>query len=207
MGLVEIVIRSKVDNSVLLSGKYGSVKNCLEKNDDANLRGADLNGANLRDANLSGAYLHGTYLSGASLRDAYLNGANLNGANLSDANLHGANLHGASLYGADLRGADLHGADLSGADLRDANLHDANLRDAYLDFSQLQLSCRTLAAKFDNRIVIQILYHAAKVTENNENIDDKDLVELLKNERFVNVVNKFHRVDECGKFVFGGQNG
>ena len=117
----EIKIVSRWDSSnVLLCGKYESIKDCLEKNRDANLRGANLEGANLRDANLGGAHLRG----------ANLGGANLRGANLGDANLWGADLRGADLGGANLRGADLGDANLWGANLWGANLWGANLRGA-----------------------------------------------------------------------------
>ena len=95
----EIKIVSNYDsNKVLLCGKYESVKDCLEKNRGANLRGAYLEGANLRWANLEGAYLEGANLRGANLRGAYLEGANLRGAYLEGANLRGANLEGAKGY-------------------------------------------------------------------------------------------------------------
>ena len=84
----QIKIVSRFDSGkVLLCGKYESIKDCLEKNKEANLCGADLYGANLSGANLSGA--------------------NLSRANLSRANLYGANLSGANLSGADLCGEKL----------------------------------------------------------------------------------------------------
>jgi len=111
-----IKILSRWDNKeVLVSGKYTSIKDCLEKNSGADLRGADLGGAYLRGADLRGADLRG-----ADLRGAYLGGAYLRGADLRGADLRGADLRGAYLRGADLRGADLRGADLRGADLRGA---------------------------------------------------------------------------------------
>jgi len=62
----EIKIVSNYDsNKVLLCGKYESVKDCLEKNRGANLRGAYLEGANLRGAYLEGANLRGANLEGA----------------------------------------------------------------------------------------------------------------------------------------------
>ena len=88
---MEIKIVSRYDSSkILLCGEYESIKDCLEKNKDANLRdaylwGADLRGANLRDANLWGADLEG-----ADLRSADLEGANLEGADLRSADLEGA---------------------------------------------------------------------------------------------------------------------
>ena len=96
---MKIEIKSRFDNNkVLVSGKYENIKECLEKN---------------RDANLQGAYLQCAYLQGA-----YLQGANLRGAYLQDANLRGAYLQGAYLQGADLWGAGLCGSDLRGSNLR-----------------------------------------------------------------------------------------
>jgi uncharacterized protein YjbI with pentapeptide repeats len=106
---MKIEIKSRFTGSILIAGDYVSTKECLEKNNDANLRGANLRGANLRGANLSGAYLNDANLSGANLSGAYLSGAYLNDANLSGANLSGAYLSGAYLNDANLRGADLRG--------------------------------------------------------------------------------------------------
>ena len=62
----EIKIVSRYDSSkVLLCGKYESIKDCLEKNRDANLSDANLLGTNLSGANLLGTYLSRTDLSGA----------------------------------------------------------------------------------------------------------------------------------------------
>ena len=92
---MKIEIKSRFDNNkVLVSGKYENIKECLEKNRDANLQGADL--------------------WGAYLRGAYLRGANLQGANLRDADLWSADLQGANLQGAYLRGAYLRGSNLRG---------------------------------------------------------------------------------------------
>ncbi|MDP2730739.1 MAG: pentapeptide repeat-containing protein [Dehalococcoidales bacterium] len=114
---MEIEIKHRVTGSVIISGDYESIKDCLVENGGANLGGADLEGANLGGANLGGAYLEGANLGGANLR-----GANLGGANLGGADLRGANLGGAYLEGAYLGGAYLEGANLGGADLRGANL-------------------------------------------------------------------------------------
>jgi len=86
-----IKILSRWDNKkVLVSGKYTSIKDCLEKNSgaylgDAYLGGADLSGADLKGAYLRGAYLRGADLSGADLSGAYLGGAYLRGAYLRGA--------------------------------------------------------------------------------------------------------------------------
>ena len=64
----QIKIVSRFDSGkVLLCGKYESIKDCLEKNKEANLSGANLYGANLSGAHLYGANLSGANLSGADL--------------------------------------------------------------------------------------------------------------------------------------------
>lgn len=52
-----IEIKSRFDSKIIISGKYKSIKDCLEKNRDADLRGANLQGADLQGANLQGADL------------------------------------------------------------------------------------------------------------------------------------------------------
>ena len=132
---------------------------------------------------------------------------NLSGADLRYANLGYTDLRYANLSHTNLRGADLSDTDLSGADLRGANLRGADLRytilsGADLDFSCLDLSCKSLSALFDERHLIQFLYHVAIPTQNNSlNIKDKDLKKLLNMKSFQKVVNKFHRVEECGTFT------
>jgi len=69
----------------------------------------------------------------------------------------------ADLQGADLQGANLRGADLRVADLREANLREANLQGANLDFSAWPLSCGSLQAKADERLVAQLLFHVARL--------------------------------------------
>ena len=106
--------------------------------------------------------------------------ADLRGANLCYANLRGANRRGANLRGANLSGADLRGADLSGANI---------------DFSCLPLWCGSLSAHFDDRQIIQIIYHAVKAGLNSPNVSNDVKTELSK---LSDLSNKFHRVDECG---------
>ena len=118
-------------------------------------------------------------------KKADLTGADLTGADLTGAILKNANLTGADLRGADLRGAILMGADLTGADLTGADL----------DYCGWIFSCKTLSAIIDDKIRIQLLYHSTKP---NGEIVDSDLKELMNSELFKKVVNKFHRVNECG---------
>ena len=139
----------------------------------ANLRGAILNDANLNDANLNDANLYRADLSGADLRGANLNGANLCGAILCRANLRVANLNGANLYRADLHRADLRGANL--------------------DYSCLPLWCGSLSANFDDRQIIQFVYHIVQSGLNSTNTSDEIKSELAK---LIDLANKFHRVDD-----------
>ena len=141
-------------------------------------------------------------LSGADLRDANLSGAYLSGANLSGADLSGANLRGADLRGADLRCAYLSGANLSGANLRDANLSGADLSGANLDYSCLSLWCGSLKANMDDRQVIQLLYHTLSIVNYSTNIS-KELREKLLIDSNLEIANKFHRANECGKLERG----
>ena len=129
---------------------------------------------------------------------ANLSGANLSGANLSGANLSRADLRGADLSGADLSGANLIEAELSGANLSGANLSGANLRRADLDFSCLPLWCGSLNAEFDDKQIIQIVYHAVKSGINSKNTSDEVKNELSK---LIGLANKFHRVQECGTII------
>jgi len=153
----------------------------------------DLGNADLRDADLRGADLNNAYLRGAYLGDTDLCDADLGNAYLRDADLRGSDLRNADLNCADLRDADLRGAYLGDADLGNADLSNADL-----DFSALFLGCKSLKAKFDEKHIIQILYHAIKPCVENKIVKDPDLKKLLNSKMFQKVVNKFHRA-ECGK--------
>ena len=82
---MKVEIKNRFTGNIFISGEYESIRDCLEKN-----KGAYLRGAHLRDAYLAGANLAGAYLRGADLRGAYLAGANLAGAYLRGADLRGA---------------------------------------------------------------------------------------------------------------------
>ena len=127
----------------------------------------------------------------------YGNHANLRGADLSDANLRGANLNDANLSSADLSGANLYGADLRCANLNDADLHGANL-----DYSCLPLWCGSLSANFDDRLIIQFVYHIVKSGLNSTNTSDEIKSELAK---LIDLANRFHNVNECGKIKNQGE--
>jgi len=182
----------------------------------AYLLGADFSGANLEYTNFSGAYLSSTYFENAIANETVFKGANLSGAYLRGANFGGANFHNADLNNADLRGARLKDASLKNTDLRWANLEEADLRGTYLegadfndaflknadfrgadiDLSSWTLSCKTLHAVVDDRIRIQLLYHATRPIGD---IADPDLKALLNSELYKKVANKFHRKWECGE--------
>ena len=133
----------------------------------------------------------------AALKDKKdLSEANLRRADLRRADLSRADLSEANLSSADLSSANLRRADLSSADLSEANLSRADL-----DFSVLHFSCKTLSTKFDQKHIIQILYHAAMPCQKNSLKLDKDVKALLSSKMFKKVVNKFHRVEECGQFT------
>ena len=110
---------------------------------------------------------------------------------------------------ADLRSADLRSANLRNADLRSANLRNADLRGADLDFSCLPLWCGSLSAHFDDRQIIQLIYHTVK-----SGLDSKNTSEEVKNEltKLIDLANRFHRVDGCGRITHsderqGGHHG
>lgn len=99
---------------------------------------------------------------------------------------------------ANLSDADLSDADLRGANLRDADLRDADLRGANMDYAVLPLWCGGLHMHVDDRTGIQMLYHAVAniLFSKNTSVWLKKAVSL---KTILRVVNKFHRVDECGK--------
>ena len=136
------------------------------------------------------------YGNHANLRDANLRDADLSGANLRDANLSGTDLSGANLRDAILNDANLHHANLCNANLNGANLRDADLSGANLDYSCLPLWCGSLYANFDDRLIIQFVYHIVKSGLNSTNTSDEIKSELAK---LIDLANKFHRANECGK--------
>ena len=156
-------------------------------------------------ANLRGAVLCDADLRDVDLRDAYLRDANLSDANLFDANLFDADLHGAYLLNANLRDADLRDACLRDADLRNVDLYgayllNADLHGANIDFSCLPLCCGSLRVHFDNRQMIQILYHLLSVVSYSK-YTSEEMKKALLTPELCEIANKFHRVTECGKIL------
>jgi hypothetical protein len=132
-----IVIHHAASRTPLYSGRFATVRSCLEQ---AATENADLSGADLRHANLASASL-----DGLCLRGARLDGANLVSANLSEACLDGSILAGAALQNAclcfgsfkncDFTGAqfgatDIAGAALDGARFSTPSAFTLNFRDA-----------------------------------------------------------------------------
>ena len=168
----------------------------------ADLSGADLRKANLREANLSDAILVGADLSGADLSGANLSWANLREADLRKANLRDADLSWANLSEADLGGADLRRANLSGSVMRGADLRDADLREANLDYSCWPLWCGSLKAQIDDRIAVQLLYHLCSTVLHSPEVG-VDIKAVLLSQMVLDIANRFHRADECGKLELG----
>ena len=163
-------------------------------------------------AEFRGADLQGMDFSNVDLRNANFESANLEGANFSRTNLRCTNLNHADLTNANLRYADLRGADLSyailkntvfvDADLRGAVLKNTNFKNTNIDFSCLPLWCGSLSTHFDDKQLIQIAYHLVKAGLNSKNASDETKEELSK---LIDFVNKFHRVNECGKILKEGE--
>ncbi|MFA5323307.1 MAG: pentapeptide repeat-containing protein [Smithella sp.] len=110
------------------------------------------------------------------------------GSDLSGSDLSGADLSGADLSGADLRGSDLRGSVLSGSDLRGSDLSGSNI-----DFSSgFSFKCTSFNIKIDLKIAAQLAYHFCRM--------DCDAPEFITaRNALVDLGNKFHRVEECGK--------
>ena len=88
--------------------------------------------------------------------------------------------------------------DSNGEEGTRADPRDADLCDADMDYAVLPLWCGGLHMHVDDRIGIQLLYHAVAniLFSKNTSVWLKKAVSL---ETILRVVNKFHRVDECGK--------
>ena len=89
----------------------------------------------------------------------------------------------AYMRGLDMRGLDMRGVDMRGADI---------------DYSAWPLRCGSLKAHVDDRIAIQLLYHTLSVVQYSPYVSE-ELKRTLLTEPVVDIANRFHRVDECGK--------
>lgn len=101
--------------------------------------------------------------------------------NLSHGNLSGSNLVYSNLCNSNLSGSNLSGSHLSGSDL---------------DYSCLPLWCGSLNAHFDDRQIIQFVYHAVRAGLDSPNVSEDVKSELRK---VAGLANRFHRVGECGR--------
>lgn len=155
---------------------------------DVDLQRAGLQQTDLRCANLQNAKLHR-----AKLQRAKLQSAELQHTVLKHADLHGADLQNAKLLSAVLQHTDLRCTDLLGADLQYADMRDANI-----DYASWPLWCGSLKAYVDDRIAIQLLYHTLSVVQYSPYVSE-DVKRTLLTQDMVDVANRFHRVDECGK--------
>ena len=122
------------------------------------------------------------------------------GYNLSRSNLSRSDLSYSNLSRSNLSGCDLRGSNLSGCNLSCSNLRGSNLRGSDLDYSCLPLWCGSLGAHFDDRQIIQIVYHAVKAGLESPNVSEDVKTELRK---VAGLANRFHRVDECGRIEAG----
>ena len=127
-----------------------------------------------------------------------MRGADLRGADLKYADLRGADLKYADLRGVNLRDTDLRDANLTSANLTGVNLRGADLRGADIDFSCFPLWCGSLKAHFDDRQMVQILYHLLSAVSYSKNVSE-DIKNTLLTDDLIDLANRFHRVKECGK--------
>ena len=144
-----ISINRWTDGSVIHSGDFASVKECLEDGvrkgicfDYADLNGAQLNNVELNYAELNYVKLNNAWLNYAKLSNAKLNYAKLNDAKLyraelSNAKLNNAWLNGARLNYVELNYTELNCARLNYVELNRARLNGAELNDAKLNFADL----------------------------------------------------------------------
>lgn len=139
-------------------------------------------------------------LIGYNLRHSDLSGSNLRHSNLSGSNLRHSDLSYSDLSGSNLRNSDLSYSDLSYSDLRGSNLSHSDLSRSNLDYSCLPLRCGSLNAHFDDRQIIQIVYHAVKAGLDSPNVSEDVKSELRK---VAGLANRFHHVDECGRIEVG----
>ena len=162
-------------NEVLVCGNFTTKKALCEC--------ANLAGVNLRGVNLAGVNLRGLKIKNGDFRDS----------NFRDSDLTGSYLTGINFTGSYLTGINFIGSYLTGINFTGANI----------DFISLPLSCTTLNVKWDEKHIIQFLFHAAKPCQHHPKIvRDEDLKNLLTSNIFKKVINKFHRIKESEKFDF-----
>ena len=151
---------------------------------------ADLSHSDLSCSNLSRCNLSHCNLSRCDLSFSNLSACDLRGSNLSYSDLSACDLRGSNLSYSDLSYSDLRYSNLSACDLRGSNLSGCNL-----DYSCLPLWCGSLSAHFDDRHIVQIIYHAVKAGLASPNVSDEVKAELRK---MAPLANRFHRAEKCG---------
>ena len=107
---------------------------------------------------------------------------------------------------ADMQYADMQGANMRGANMQDADMQGADMQGADIDYSCWPLWCGSLKAHVDDRIAIQLLYHALSVVQHSPYVSE-NIKRTLLTPDVVEVANRFHRVDECGELdvFYGGE--
>ena len=123
-------------------------------------------------------------------------GYDLSRSNLSRSNLSCSDLSCSNLSRSDLSGSNLSDSDLRGSDLSRGDLSRSNLSGSDLDYSCLPLWCGSLGAHFDDRQIIQFVYHAVRAGLDSPNVSEDVKTELRK---VAGLANRFHRVNECGR--------
>ena len=78
----------------------------------------------------------------------------------------------------------------------------ADLRHADIDFSCLPLWCGGLKMHIDDKQAIQILYHLLSSIRYSKNVSEENK-KLLLTDEIMELANKFHRIDECGRIKNG----
>ena len=165
--------------------------------------------ANLEDANLDGADMRFAKMQRANMKGATMQGATMQGAHMRYADMRFANMQGADMQGADMRCsnmtyANMQDANMQDTDLKNVSMRFADMRGADIDYSCWPLQCGSLKAHVDDRIAIQLLYHALSVVQHSPYVSD-DIKRTLLTEAVVDIANRFHRVEECGELeIFNG---
>ena len=118
--------------------------------------------------------------------------------------IYGSGEKRANFREANLEGVNLEGANLEVSYFREANLRGANLRGANLDFSIMNFSCKDLGHHIDDRLAIQRLYHAL-YNINYSKYVSHEIKNALLTPHILEIANRFHRVDECGKIIKNGR--
>jgi len=99
----------------------------------------------------------------------------VNGDHEHTLDLSDQDLHHVILTNRDLRNADLRNTNLFNADVMNTDFRGADLRGANIDFAQLNISCKSLSFKVDERQAKMFLYMIMTIMDYSD-IDVSDLV-------------------------------